>query len=175
MNKKINLKVFADAQPELSPHGLIKLLLADHKLLRSLMKKVKSQQSSQAQKISFFKELEKTVHSHVKAEENSFFKLVKDNPKFEDMVFEGYEEHRVHENIFAGIHRVSDKKRRVQQMEIYCEILEHHLDEEEEKLFPRFKKYSAIATRKKMGKKFLEVRHKTNKTHKNRGAARFSS
>ena len=174
MPKKINLKQFTEKHTELSPHGVIKLLLADHKLLRTLMKDVKSQKASQDQKIKSFKELEKTVYSHVHAEENSFFKLVKENPKFEHMVFEGYEEHRVHENIFAGIHRVSDKKRRVQQMKIYCEMLEHHLHEEEEDLFPRFIKYSAQSTRRKMGKKFLEVRKKTNKTKKERGASRYS-
>ena len=174
MSKKITLKQFTDKTAEVSPHGVIKLLLADHKLLRSLMKDVKSQKATQAQKIKSFKELEKTVYSHVHAEEDSFFKLVKENPKFEHMVFEGYEEHRVHETVFAGIHKVTDKKRKVQQMEIYCEMLEHHLHEEEEDLFPRFIKYSARSTRRKMGKKFLEVRKKTNKTNKNRGASRFS-
>ncbi|MBC7458936.1 MAG: hemerythrin domain-containing protein [Bdellovibrionaceae bacterium] len=174
MNKKINLKEFTNTHTVTSPHGVIKLLLADHKLLKSLMKQVKSQKATQAEKIKYFKELEKTVHSHVKAEENSFFKLIKDNPKFQDMVFEGYEEHRVHETIFAGIHRVSDKDRRVQQMEIYCEMLEHHLKEEEKDLFPRFIKYSAQSTRRKIGKKFLEVRKESNTTKKNRGASRFS-
>ena len=173
--KKISLKKFTDKQTEVSPHGIIKLLLADHKLLRSLMKQVKSNKATQAQKIKAFKELEKTVHSHVKAEENSFFKLIKENPKFEDMVFEGYEEHRVHETIFAGIHRVTDKDRRVQQMEIYCEMLEHHLHEEEDDLFPRFIKYSARSTRRKIGKKFLEIRKKSNKTEKERGASRYSA
>ena len=91
------------------------------------------------------------------------------------MVFEGYEEHRVHETIFKGIHRVSDKARRVQQMEIYCEMLVHHLHEEEEDLFPRFIKYSARSTRKKIGQKFLEIRKKSNKTKTERGASRFSS
>lgn len=174
MNQKITLKKFTQTHLEASPHGVVKLLLADHRLLKSLMKQVKSNKATQAQKIKYFKELEKSVHSHVKAEENAFYKLIKDNPKFEDMVFEGYEEHRMHEYIFAGIHRVSDKKRRVQQMEIYCEMLEHHLKEEEEDLFPRFVKYSARSTRKKLGKKFLEVRKKSNTTKKNRGASRFS-
>ena len=175
MIQKINLKEFTDHHTQFSAHGIIKLLIADHKLLRSLMKKVKSNKATQSQKIISFKELEKTVHSHVKAEENSFFKLIKENPKFHDMVFEGYEEHRVHETIFKGIHRVSDKARRVQQMEIYCEMLEHHLHEEEEDLFPRFIKYSARSTRKKIGQKFLEIRKKSNKTKTERGASRFSS
>ena len=173
MKKNSKLKKIALSDDTESKHGIVKLLIADHKLMRKLMKKVKSQKASDAEKVTAFKELEKTVESHVKAEEEAFLKLVKDNPKFEDMALEGYEEHRVHETVVAGLYKVSDKKRRIEQMKIYCEILEHHLDEEEEDLFSRFKKYAAKATRKKIAANFLELRKKTNKTNSKKGAARF--
>lgn len=173
--KKTPLQKIAQADNQSqSAHGIIKLLIADHKLMRDLMKKIKSKQATPAQIKSAYKELIKTVASHVTAEEKTFLSLIKDNPVFEDMALEGYEEHRVHETVINGIKKVKDQKRQIEQMKIFCEILEHHLDEEEEDLFPRFRNYAAKATKKKIGKKFLAVRKKTNKTGKNKGATRFA-
>ncbi|MFO0774345.1 MAG: hemerythrin domain-containing protein [Nitrospiraceae bacterium] len=169
------LKKLATSAAQQSAHGIIKLLLADHDLLRTLMDKVKSQKATPAQQMNAFAELEKTVTSHVHAEEQTFLSLLAKNPTFDDLVLEGYEEHRVHETVLAGIKKVRDTTRKVQQMKVFCEILDHHLDEEEEKLFPRFKNYAAPSTRKKLGKKFLTARKRTNKTARQRGAARFAA
>ena len=141
-------------------HSIVKLLLADHKLLRTLMKKVKSHKASPQESIKAFTVLKKAVFSHMKAEETTFLTLIKDHPKFKDHVLEGYEEHRIHEYIFAGIAKVKETDRKVQQMKSFCEVLEHHLDEEEEELFPRFKKDVATSTSKKIGRNFLKVRKK---------------
>src|SRR5688572_33085306 len=62
-------------------HNVVKLLLADHRLLRSLMSKVQSHRATDKEKIKAFKELEKAVKSHVHAEEVSLLKLIRDNPK----------------------------------------------------------------------------------------------
>ena len=156
-------------------HSIVKLLLADHKLLRSLMDKVKSQKATPAQARKAYDELKKEVYSHVEAEESTFLKLIMDHPKFEDHALESYEEHRVHDMIFAGIAKTKDLKRKTEQMKIYCEILQHHLDEEEEDLFPRFKKIFASQTVKKAGKKYLKVRKNTDKTGSNKGAKRFAN
>jgi hemerythrin superfamily protein len=172
--KKGKLRELADSHTTQSAHGVVKLLLADHELMRKLMDRVKSQKATPARQKQAFRELDRTVQSHVKAEESTFLKMIKNHPKFKDRALEGYEEHRVHETIVSGIKHVRDQTRQVEQMKIFCEILEHHLDEEEEYLFPRFKKYAALSTRRKMGKRFLKVRKQTNTTSKQRGAARLS-
>lgn len=173
MKKSKVTKVTKDQS--IGPHAIIKLLLADHKLLRTLMNKIKSQKASPREQKKNFSDLKKTVISHVKAEEKSFLSLIKDHPRFKDHVLEGYEEHRVHEYIFDGIVKVKEMERKTEQMKIFCEILEHHLDEEEEELFPRFKKYFAKSTNKKVGKNFLKERKKTNTLSDRRGAARYSN
>ncbi len=166
-------RVAAECEPT-TTHGIIKLLLADHKLMRSLMKEVKSKRSSDAKIVASFHELEAVVTSHMAAEERSFLSVVRGHEKFEGLALEGIEEHRVHETVLAGIRRVRAKDRKIQQMKIFCEILEHHLDEEEEGLFPRFKKYAAASTRRKIGDAFLKVREETSDAESDRrGAARF--
>lgn len=157
-----------------SSHEVIKLLLADHKLIRKLMDQVKSQKATARQKKASFAKLTATVKSHVSAEESALLSLIEDHPRLEDMVSEGYEEHRVHEVILKGIKSLRDEDRKLNQMSIYCEILEHHLDEEEKDLFPRFRKLTAQSTRKKIGKNFLKIRKKKNLLKQNRGAMRYS-
>lgn len=161
-------------QKSSSSHSIVKLLLEDHRLLRKLMKDVKSQKATPAHARKKFIELKKVVASHVKAEETTFLALIKDHPAFEDHALESYEEHRVHDMIFAGIGKTKDLERKTEQMKIYCEILEHHLDEEEEDLFPRFKRIFATGTQKKAGRNYLSVRKKTSKGIK-KGSARLGS
>lgn len=174
MKEKNKLKIISQ-KGKLGSHSVVKLLLADHKLLRSLMKQVKSHKATHRDSIKAFNTLKKSVLSHVKAEESTFLTLIKEHPKFKDHALEGYEEHRIHEYIFAGIAKVKDTERQVQQMKSFCEVLEHHLDEEEEELFPRFKKHFAMSTRKKVGRNFLKVRKATNTLKKDRGATRFKT
>ncbi|BCA53804.1 hypothetical protein W02_09440 [Nitrospira sp. KM1] len=172
--KKGKLQELADSSHAQSAHSVVKLLVADHDLMRTLMDEVKSQKATPAKQKLAFKELKRTVQSHVKAEESTFLTLIEHHPKFEDRALEGYEEHRVHETILSGITHVREETRQIQQMKVFCEILEHHLDEEEEYLFPRFKKYAALSTRRKIGRRFLKVRKRTDTMSKKRGAARFS-
>ena len=174
MKKTTALKTVS-LQSKLGAHSVVKLLLADHKLLRTLMKKVKSHKASAKDTIKAFNVLKKAVVSHVKAEENTFLVLIKDHPKFKDHALESYEEHRIHEYIYAGIAKVKETNRKVQQMKSFCEALEHHLDEEEDDIFPRFKKYFAKSTIKKVGRNYSKVRKATDTLKRNRGAARFKT
>lgn len=162
-------------QKEISPHEIIKLLLADHKLLRSLMHEIKSQKASKKQIKKSYKELKAAVESHVIAEEKTFLDLIMDHPAFKEHALESREEHRVHEYVFAGIKKVKDQERKLEQMKIYCEMLEHHLDEEEEDLFPLFKKTFAKSTSKKAAVNYSRVRKETATNKKKRGATRFKT
>ena len=173
--KKITKLQSVSLHDKVGAHSVVKLLLADHKLLRTLMKKVKSHKASPKDTIKAFEVLKKAVISHVKAEEKTFLALIIDHPAFKDHALESYEEHRIHEYIYAGIKKVKDTERKVQQMKSFCEALEHHLDEEEEDLFPRFKKYFAPSTIKKVGRNYSKVRKATDKLKRERGAVRFKT
>lgn len=138
--------------------------------MRSLMERIKSHRRSPAQKVRAFSHLEKLVRSHMTAEERALLTVVLKNPLFEDEAREGIEEHRIHEVILEGIHRVAHPEKKLMRMKIFCEILEHHLDEEEEDLFPHFRKYAALSTRKKLGAKFVRYRKATDQNGKKLGA-----
>jgi hypothetical protein len=155
------------------PHpttGVVPLLLKDHKAMRALIKKVRSKRATPAAVKRSFHLLEMLVQSHMASEEVALLDHLKTHPKFEDHARESWEEHRIHEQILRGIHALSDLNRVLTQMKIFCEILEDHLDEEEQDLFPQYKEYFALSTRKKAGRKFLKKRLKTSRHSKRLGA-----
>ncbi len=154
-------------------HGIVYMLLKDHKAMKKLMAKIKSQRSTNVQIKSNYKKLIMVVRSHVKAEERSLLNLLKTHPVFKDMSTESYQEHRVHEYVIHGVAQEKNPDSKLEQMKAFCEILEHHLKEEERDLFPRFKKYAAKSTRLKLGKRFLKVRKATKSKKEHLGASKI--
>lgn len=149
---------------------IIGLLLKDHEEMRKLMAKIESHRSSTTLIKRKFKALRLLVTSHMAAEETGLINYLKQHPKFEDEARESYEEHRIHEHIFLGIAKLKETERILSQMKIYCEMLEHHLKEEEKDLFPAYKKYFYLSSRKKAGAKFFKKRVETARGKKKLGA-----
>lgn len=143
--------------------------------MRKLMAKIKSPRSDKPKIFRSFRQLEKLVDSHMKSEEKSLLHRIKDHEKFEDEAEEGIEEHKIHRLVLSNIHKIKDKDRKTTQIKIFCEFLEHHLEEEEKDLFPKFKKYVASTTEKKMGSIFLLKRKQTNQNAKKLGALKSLS
>lgn len=142
--------------------GIVTLLLKDHRAMKELMSELREPRATNRKRFATFAKLEKLVHSHMIAEENALLERIKDNPKFKDEAVEGLEEHEIHRVVISSIHRVKDPDRRFVRMKSFCEILEHHLREEEEELFPKFKKNTAKSTRRRIGKAFLKSRVKSS-------------
>ena len=170
MKSKTKLKKTSELHIEPQAEGVITLLLKDHKAMRVLIKKIKSHRATSAQIKANFLLLKKLVRSHVKSEEFSLLNRINENPKFEDHANESKEEHHIHESVLKGIAQLSSPGRKITQMKIFCELLEDHIDEEEEDLFPKFKKHAALRTRKKMGQLFLKKRIETHQKDEKLGA-----
>ena len=164
------LRKVAQGQEQPRSEDVVALLLKDHEAMRDLMAKVKSPRSTNARIRRAFSTLVKLVDSHMKAEEASLLTKIVDHPLFEDEAEEGYEEHRIHELVIANVRKLGSSARAIVQIKIFCEFLEHHLDEEEEDLFPRFKNYAATSTRKKIGARFLAKREATRRNKRPIGA-----
>ncbi len=171
MKQKSKLQKISLQSKQPDSINVVSLLLKDHEAMRKLMAQIKSKRSKPNKIFSAFKKLEKLVYSHMRAEESSLlYKIVK-HPIFKGEATEGIEEHHIHEMVMRNVHRLKDKERQITHIKIFCEFLEHHLDEEEEDLFPTFKKYTALSTQKKIGAAFMKKRKATQpKSSKNLGA-----
>lgn len=173
--KKSPLQKLAFKPMDQNSWSVVKLLIKDHQAMRKFMEKIKSPRSDHSKIFRSFTELVKLVESHMKAEEKSLLHRIKDHEKFGDEAEEGIEEHRIHKLVIHNIRRLNKKDRKITQIKIFCEFLEHHLDEEEKDLFPKFKKYAAISTEKKMGTIFLKKRMQTERNTRKIGALAHST
>lgn len=158
-----------DTAAEQTTEGIVTLLLRDHRAMKELMSDLKTPRYTNRRRFAIFSKLENLVHSHMIAEEKALLEKIKNNPKLKDDAIEGLEEHEIHRVVIASIHRVKDPNRRFVRMKSFCEILEHHLREEED-LFPKFKKFSAKSTRRQIGKKFLKTRRRSSQKGEKLGA-----
>ncbi len=170
MNSTKTLKFLEEGDFAQNFPEVVSFLLKDHEAMRDLMDKVNSSRLVPSVIFKHFKNLEALVKSHMAAEEAALVNPLKHHPKFKDEALESYEEHRIHEHIFFGIRKLKAKDRKLAQMKIYCEMLEHHLKEEEHDLFPQYKAYFARSSKRKAGKKFIRVRLKTAKPKSRIGA-----
>jgi iron-sulfur cluster repair protein YtfE (RIC family) len=120
------------------------LLKADHDEVKAMFKKYEGlgdraykQKQELAEKI--FQEL--TVHETI--EEEIFYPAVKDNASKEgvEIVLEGYEEHHVADQIIEELKALNSEDETFDpKMKVLQENIEHHIQEEEEQMFPEARK-----------------------------------
>jgi hemerythrin superfamily protein len=155
-----NLASMSRSNVEVDSKGIISQLLKDHKKMKALMAKIKSSRTSEKLCEKTFKVLLMIVQAHTKSEEKSLLSVIENHPRFEDMAKEGIQEHLLHEAVTKEINRTRDLEKKCVRIKIFCEMLEHHLKEEEKDLFPAFIDYTAKSTRRKMGTIFRKERKK---------------
>ena len=126
----------------------ITLLKQDHKTVKNLFKDFeKASDGSRREEIVGEIVRELTVHAEV--EEEVFYPAVREEvPDVEDDILESYEEHRVAVWLMDQLEGLSpDDERYEARVMVFKEIVEHHVEEEEEQWFPK--------VREQMGRKQL--------------------
>ena len=139
------------------------VLIEDHVALRKLMKQVKSSRLAPAKKEKALLLFFDLLDSHTEAEEMSLYKVRKENEWLRPDILEGLQEHRIAEELMVKIKRTKNPDLRQAKIKVLCDYVKHHLDEEEEKLFPHFEKTISAAQSKKLQKMYLSIRQKTQK------------
>ncbi len=75
-----------------------------------------------------------TIHEEI--EEKILYPVLKSHPKLKDIVLEGYEEHHVADLIVAELDGLPvDDETWGAKLKVMKENIEHHIEEEEEKMF----------------------------------------
>jgi len=88
-----------------------------------------------------FAELQSELEVHEAIEEEIFYPALKEHSKTRDIALEGYEEHHVVDTVIAemGDVPVSDETWTA-KFAVMKENLEHHIEEEEQDMFPKARK-----------------------------------
>ena len=139
---------------------VIDLLVADHNRARGLISRYKD--ADEAGKTEEASELADAIirelNVHMVAEESVFYQAVKKRTgEIKDDVDEGYEEHHVAKVLIGEIGDLkAGSDSWVAKMKVLIESVEHHVDEEEEELFPSVRSSTDAPRREKLGQAFDE-------------------
>ncbi|MGE3260942.1 MAG: hemerythrin domain-containing protein [Bacteriovoracia bacterium] len=138
---------------------IIKLLLVDHELLRQNMAALKAAESVE-EKRKIYAVLLPLLECHTFAEEETLITRALTEEKLRPFAMEGLEEHDVTEFEAMKLKQAATDDQWVTRTKVLCELLEHHLKEEEEDFFPMAEKVLSREELVELGDRYWEAREK---------------
>ena len=137
---------------------IIQLILADHKPLKKLIKIMKNSDKEMSERQAAFEEFAPLLTVHAKPEEQTMYVFMKDEEELREEGFEGDVEHALADQLLEEIKRTEDEDLWGARVKVLAELVEHHIEEEEEELLPDFKKHSDVSQRAELGAEFLRLK-----------------
>src|SRR4029453_7333435 len=126
------------------------VLKKQHREVEKLFKAVEESEDAKTRR-RLLAEIGEKLKLHTSLEENIFYPAVKaiETKKAEEMVLEAYEEHHVVDLVLAELPRVDPAAATSEaKMTVLKELVEHHVEEEEDEMFPMAeKKFGAEKSR----------------------------
>jgi len=134
--------------------SIIDALVEHHEEIRDLMEKGSNNREA-------FLRLKKHLDIHHQIEEDILLSKLNEMDGIKDESLESQEEHFVLNMLLLDLADFPiDHKRWPVKYKVMSEIIEHHLDEEEEDLFPEAKEMLEKSVLEEMGTKFIELKEK---------------
>ena len=124
--------LFASGKP-----NAIDLLTADHRVVDGYFQKVKANEDRNHRET--YKKIQFELDAHAHIEETIFYPYLLEhgNKELQKIVREGIEEHRQVKLFLAELDELSgDNERFKAKLKVLMEDVEHHVDEEEDEMFP---------------------------------------
>lgn len=149
----------ADLSPKmLAEMDIINMILEDHKPLKHLIKILKNDDKELNERKTAYEEFAILLMTHAKPEEQSLYTEMKKNEELRAEAFEGDVEHGIADQLLEEIKRTTDDDMWSARVKVLAELVEHHIEEEEEELLPDFKKNSDLSQRQELGQLFLKLK-----------------
>ena len=112
------------------------LLKKDHVLVKDLLRKMDEEEDTDQLK-SMFEQLVDELGIHERIEEEIFYPALQKLPKAREDVLESFEEHHLVDEIVTEMDVETNDEKWKAKFTVMKENIEHHIEDEEEKLFPK--------------------------------------
>jgi hemerythrin superfamily protein len=133
---------------------LISALKKDHQAIKKLYTSGLHKKTTFEAKKKLFKKLSLLVPAHSKSEEIALYSNVTDLSKLRHFAYEGFEEHSLIDHLLRDLKNFSEHHVWEAKFTIVCEILKHHIEEEEKEFFPKLTKMLSLDVRKDLGEEY---------------------
>lgn len=130
------------SQPGALTMDVIKLLKEDHQRVKKMLAELEdTTERATKKREELFADVQAELRLHELVEEEIVYPAFREQSKLKDIVLEGYEEHHVVDLIMDEIagEPVTDETWAA-KLKVMKENVDHHVEEEEEKMFPQARK-----------------------------------
>lgn len=141
-----------------SNEDIIGLILEDHKPLKKLIKILKSETATFSSRKAAFIQFAPLLLGHAKPEESVLYTKMKEDKDLRQEGCEGEVEHALADQMVKEVQAASDEDVWSAKAKVLAELVEHHIEEEEDEILPDFKKYSKLDERLELGQAYLEAK-----------------
>lgn len=142
--------------------SIYQYLKRDHDDLRDMISAItRMPVSAKGSKQRLFDKLKVALTDHARAEERILYQAIITDERARSMALEGQEEHHVIDLLLAELVALPPGEEAWDaKFEVLREIVEHHLDEEEDDLFKTARKILSPDEARELGEKFLPEKDK---------------
>ncbi len=158
LTKKNDLKMLRDEKMNISAEDVIELILRDHVSLKRLIDALKDDKTERSLKEGPLEQFVPLLVSHAKAEEKSLYIEMKKIKELRVESFEGDTEHSIAENLIHEINATADDDKWNAKVKVLAELVEHHIQEEEEEMLKKVQSHIDLPTRKAAGAIYTELK-----------------
>lgn len=148
--------------PELQIYDL---LIEDHRNVEDMFEQIEDALDAEnyAQAEEVFEKLKVALTSHSKAEEEAFYEplkiMTRDKNNGEELIWEGAEEHHVAALLLNELSRMDVEEEAWKgKVKVLCELIEHHVEEEESRIFQEAKKCFSKEEATEIASNFKELK-----------------
>lgn len=143
--------------------NIIDLLLLDHQYLKECIKVLKSEESNAREKMKYARGFLDALKKHSEGEKKSLYAPLEEHDEFRHMILEAEVEHGIVDKKVKYLHSKIAHKQTLDdvlaaELKVLAEVVEHHLEEEEDELFVRMKKELSSELLNQMGFQFMTIR-----------------
>ena len=138
---------------------IIQLILKDHMPIKKLIEVLKNPEVKRSEKKVAFEKFVPTLLTHAKSEEESLYVHMKEESKeLRAEGFEGNTEHAIAEQLIEEIKQSHDEDEWMAKVKVLGELVEHHIEEEEDERFKEVRKEFELEKRVEIGEEYLRLR-----------------
>ncbi|MGE3262343.1 MAG: hemerythrin domain-containing protein [Bacteriovoracia bacterium] len=139
-------------------NDILEIILKDHKPLKKLIKTMKNSEATLPELRKAFSEFAPLLLNHAKPEEKALYVPMKERDS--DIRTEGFEgdtEHHIADGLIEEIKATTDKDEWRARVKVLAELVEHHIEEEEEDMFKDVRKEFDLEERVEMGQEYSRL------------------
>jgi hemerythrin superfamily protein len=139
----------------------LELLKKDHKTVKELFKKAKGNKNEKQHK-PLFEQIKAELETHTHIEETVFYPAVAKIDELKEMVLESLEEHKQVKTLLREMENLSEDSEKFEpKLQVLMENVEHHaVEEEEEKMFPKLRKFMNAEKLEQLGQELESAKDK---------------